>query len=220
MGFFIPIALHLISGICIMPENKMNNVNSSYQQLISVFHESEIQEGARDFHELLGYISAISASPQPLEIHEWLPDLWRQGVQPSFSTEKLASDFASAVLGFYEDCLTNYHLNQPLDLPVISWLDQSEGVSGEGIAFASGYLFAFDSIEEYWQALNLPEDSESNQLLQTSMLLLSKMATPNVVEPEMEALFNQLPAMTEIVAVLPRLLATLGYFSVSVKSHD
>ena len=198
----------------------MKNVSTPYQALFEIYQYSEVKNNVREVDEMLGFICAIAASPVPLELQDWFPYLWKQGVEPSFANEKLAIDFASATLAFYENCLLNYQQCKPLVLPDGCWLDKSQLVSGQGVAFASGYLLAFNSIEAYWQALNLPAGSEPDQLLQTSMLLLSKMATSETTDLQMQALFAQLPDLPEIVSALPRLLSTLGHFSVQVNHNE
>ena len=197
----------------------MNRSIKAYQALVTLCQNPEIKDNAREVNEMLGFISAIAASPEPLDLQQWFPYLWTQG-EPLFSHEALAVDFAGAALQFYEACLVNYQQAKPLLLATELWLDEYQEVTEQGIAFASGYLSGFHNTEESWQTLNLTPGSEPEQLLQTSMLLLSKMATPNSNDPQMQALFVQLPGMQEIVSSLPLLLSALGHFSIVVDDNE
>ena len=198
----------------------MNRSIKPYQALVALCQNPEIKNSAREVNEMLGVICAMAASPEPLELQEWFPYLWKQESEPSFSSETLAVDFAQAVLQFYENCLLNYQQAKPLLLPTELWLNEYGEVSEQGIAFASGYLSGFHNSEESWQTLNLVPGSEPEQLLQTSMLLLSKMATPNSNDPQMQALFVQLPGMPEIVSSLSQLLGALGHFSAVADNNE
>jgi yecA family protein len=197
----------------------MNQAIQAYQALVELCQNREIKDNAREVNELLGIISAMAASPEPLELQQWFPCLWMQAEEPSFSCESLAVDFAQAVLQFYQHCLLNYQQAKPLSLPTSLWLKEQQ-ITAQGSAFASGYLSGFQYNEQSWQALNLPPESEQGQLLQTTILLLSKMANPNSSDPQMQALFMQLPDMQEIVNSLPQLLSVLGHFSVVVEHHE
>lgn len=197
----------------------MKRTIKPYQALVELCQNSEIKDNAREVNEVLGFICAIAASPEPLDLQVWFPYLWAQG-EPLFSHEALAVDFACAALQFYEDCLVNYQQAIPLILPTDLWLNEYQEVTEQGIAFASGYLSGFHNIEESWQTLNLTPGSEPQQLLQTSMLLLSKMATVNSNDPQMQALFLQLPDVQEIIRSLPSLLSALGHFSIVADDNE
>ncbi|WP_028862102.1 UPF0149 family protein [Psychromonas aquimarina] len=187
--------------------------DKAYQVLINVCEIPEIKKNARGCNEILGFISSIAAAPVQVEIEQWMPFLWAEDSAPSFSDEQTAVDFAAAVLQFYEQCLVCYQQLLPLPLPTEQWLDQELQVTAQGRLFAAGYLSAFHSIEAVWQSLDLQPGSEAEQLLQTSMLLLSKLAASDSDETQMQFLFSQLPDMPEIVDLLPALLSKLGHFS-------
>lgn len=190
-----------------------------YQALATVCQLAEIKSHARSFDEMVGFICAISASPEPLDLADWFPLLWDQeGL--SFSNEELARDFAAAVLEFYNHCLANYQQSASLSLPTELWLNEDNDVAAAGSAFASGYLSGFHRIEGLWQDLDLGAESQPGQLLQTTMLLLSKMATGKNQDSQMQELFMQLPSMEKIITILPSLLSTLGNFSASVSNND
>lgn len=198
----------------------MNTAIKPYQALEEICQSPEIANAVREVNEMLGFICAVAASPQPLDLQEWFPSLWTQGSAPSLSSENLAVEFAAAVLQFYENCLLSSQHGQPLLLPTELWLDDARQVTEQGRAFACGYLTGFHHIEEIWQAQNVAPASEPEQLLQTTLLLLSKMAATSNTDPQMQALFVQLPSMQEIVSSLPPLLSALGNFSVQVAAND
>lgn len=184
------------------------------QAVIDLYEVSEIKEFNRDVHESLGFITAVALSPQRVELQNWLPLLAKQGCELSFSNEQLASDFAAVMLAFYEQCFTRCQTLTPLNLPVELWLDENLQISKQGTLFAIGFLSGFQSVESIWNDLALASGSESEQILQTTMLLLSKMAGLNSDDPQMQALFEQLPSMVEIVNSVPTLLSALGHISV------
>lgn len=197
----------------------MNTSVNPYQVLSELYQQTEINTNARDFNEILGFICCIAASPQPIELADWFPHLWKNG-SPSFSHELLANDFAAAILQFYEGCLKQYQQAEPLLLPTALWLNESGQITEQGSAFASGYLTGFNRTETIWQNTNLAMGSEPEQLLQTSLLLLSKMALANGVDQQMQQLFVELPEMDEIISTVPALIGALGNFSMQVYSND
>ena len=77
----------------------------------------------------------------------------------------------------------------------------------------------FNMLRKFWQTIEMTEEGTLAQLLQTTTLLLSKMAESGDDQPQMLAVYNQLPEMDEIVSSLPLLLSTLGHFSLQVNNH-
>lgn len=198
----------------------MNDMTFPYQSLIDVFLNDEVKDNVRDINEVLGFISAISASPEPLELQSWLPHLWELESDPTFSNEDLAADFANAAIRFYDHCILSYQENEPLILPSDMWLDTDLRFTEQGNKFAEGYLLGFEIIEPTWQKLTLKEDSEEANLLQTMTWLISKMASPYDNEPEVQALFDQLHSPQDIINLLPILLCGFGYMSVRITEGE
>jgi hypothetical protein len=60
------------------------------------------------------------------------------------------------------------------------------------------------------QALRFPDGSAEDNLQQTCLLLLDKLATTKTNDPQKLALFEQLPTTDEIIALLPTLLSRYG----------
>lgn len=184
------------------------------QAVIDLYEISEIKESNRDVHESLGFVTAVALAPQRVELQNWLPLLAKKGTELSFSNEQLASDFAAVMLAFYEQCFIRSQTLTPLNLPVQLWQDENSQITKQGRLFAIGFLSGFQLIETMWDELELPAGSESEQILQTTMLLLSKMAGLNSDDPQMQTLFERLPNMVEIVNSVPTLLSALGHISV------
>lgn len=197
----------------------MNKKISPYQALAALCEIAEIKKNAKDADQILGFICAISAAPTQLELQDWLPCLWAEGQAPSFSNEQLAVEFATAAMQFYDACLSCYQEPVALRLPTKGWINESLQITGQGRSFACGYLAGFQSVEEIWQNIEMAEGGTLEQLLQTSTLLLSKMANPSNDDPHMLTVFNQLPEMDEIISSLALLLSTLGHFSLQAHDH-
>lgn len=198
----------------------MNKNTILYQALIELCEIPEIKNNAKDSHQILGFICAISSTPVQLDVQDWLPGLWKDGQAPSFSNERLAIEFASASMQFYDACLSSYQQSTALILPTQQWLNESLQITEQGRSFAFGYLSGFQSVEEIWQNILLDPEGAFEQVVQTTTLLLSKMASPAGDDPKMLAVFNQLPEMNEIISSLPLLLSTLGHFSVQENNYD
>jgi yecA family protein len=192
----------------------------AYVKIVALCKNTEINDNVKELHEILGFICAISCAPAPLELQEWLPQLWKKGVSPTFSQQQLAIDFATAVLQFHDDCLAHFQQATTLHLPTELWLDQSSQITDNGQYFAVGYLSGFHCIEDSWNNTEIEAGSDFEQVLQTTTLLLSKVANPDNNAPEMQSLFSQLPDFNEIVTSLPMLISTLGFFSLQVKEHE
>ena len=198
----------------------MNDMTSPYQSLIDVFLNDEVNNNVRDINEVLGFISAISASPESLELQSWLPHLWELESDPTFSNEDLAANFARAVIRFYDHCILSYQENEQLILPSDMWLDTELRFTEQANKFAEGYLLGFEIIEPTWQKVTLKEGSEEANLLQTMTWLISKMASPFDNEPEVQALFDQLHSPQDIINLLPILLCGFGYMSVRITEGE
>ncbi|MGB5446901.1 MAG: UPF0149 family protein [Psychromonas sp.] len=198
----------------------MNKKTFPYQALTELCAVPEIKNNAKDAQQMLGFICAISAAPIEQELQAWLPYLWADGQTPSFSNEQLAIDFASAATQFYNTCYASYQQKSPLVLPTAQWLNESSQLTEQGESFALGYLSGFEHIEETWQTVWIEPESSLEQILQTTTLLLNKLANPSADDPQLLSLFAQLPEVQEIVSSLPLLLTTLGYLSLQVNADD
>ena len=192
----------------------MNSHQQAYQLLTALYNDVEIQENSRDLHEVVGFLYAITALPEEIELQVWLPMLWQQDKAFNFTDEVLANQFATTILTVYQDCLCQYQIQQPLVFVMCNaWLDENKQITAQGMAFATGYLRALQYTEEIWARLSLESGAEFEQIVQTTMLLLSKMANVNADDLAMRDLYQQLPSMQDIVDSLPMLLTAMGRFS-------
>ena len=198
----------------------MTDSTNPFEPLIEIYQHLEVKQTIRTAHEVVGFLCCIAASPKALALDEWFPHLWKDGTDPSFADEMLAVDFATAVLASYECCLLSYREFSHLQLPTDDWLDTDANPTESASRFAAGYLSAYHLTESHWQNLQLTADSNTDKLLQTTMLLLSKMATPNTIDAEMKALFDELPDMPDIVDILAQLLTTLGNAAMPIDDDD
>ncbi|HEY5715681.1 MAG TPA: UPF0149 family protein [Psychromonas sp.] len=197
----------------------MDKQTFPYQTLIELCEIAEIKKNAKDAQQMLGFICAICSAPEQVDLQQWLPYLWTEGQAPSFSNEQLAIDFATAARQFYDACLANYKQAIPLLLPTSQWLNEFLQVTEKGRNFALGYLSGFQHVEQNWLDVWIEPESSLEQLLQTTTLLLSKMANSAGDDPQLLSLFAQLPEVEEIVSSLPLLLSTLGHLSLQVNEH-
>ncbi|WP_372882661.1 UPF0149 family protein [Psychromonas sp.] len=198
----------------------MNKQTYPYQALIELCAVPEIKNNAKNAQQMLGFICAVCSAPVELELQEWLPYLWNEDQTPSFSNEQLAVDFAAATTQFYDACLAGCQQASPLLLPTSLWLNESSQLTEQGKSFAIGYLSGFQHVEEIWQNIWIEPASSLEQILQTTTLLLGKLANPATDDPQLLNLFEQLPQADEIVASLPLLLSTLGHLSAQVNTDD
>lgn len=174
-----------------------------YQDLQKLYSLAEVQEKCVDVNFAYGFISAMAASA--LDLSQWMPMLFVNESE-SLSSEKIASDFALAVLAIYENSHQALQQQIPLCLPI----DKNVLAEDDKICqLANGYLQALMLIDNL-QALRFPEDSAEDNLQQTCLLLLDKLATPKSNDPQKIALFEQLPSNEEIVTLLPMLLSRYG----------
>jgi uncharacterized protein YecA (UPF0149 family) len=174
-----------------------------YQNLQKCYVVTEINENCVDIDFAYAFICGMANSE--LELVQWMPMLFLSE-EVGFSNEKIASEFAQAVLTLYENTCENFLQKKPLLLPCeISVKSYNEATKH----FASGYLQALMLIDNS-QGLRFTEGSIEGDLQQTCLLLLDKLATTETEDQNKLALFEQLPSESEIVILLPSLLSRFG----------
>ncbi|WP_413699393.1 hypothetical protein ACLKMH_18255 [Psychromonas sp. KJ10-10] len=166
-----------------------------YQELQNLYAITEIKENCVDVDFAYAFISAMASSE--LDLYQWMPMLF-VNAEESLSSEEVATKLAQKVLAIYENCQEKLSLQMPIYIP-------QEGI----IQFANGYLQALMLIDNV-QALRFVEGSAEENLQQTCLLLLDKLATPETNDAQKLAMFEQLPSSEEIVALLPSLLSHYG----------
>lgn len=157
----------------------------------------------------IGLICSVQALPEIIDLELWLPCLWRDGVDISFDNQQQASEYARTVLKMANDIQALYQESLPLqDLDCETWLDCHKNANDKGVQFAKGFLAGIEIFNAQWSVAD--EDINTQNLLQTAILLLSKIAPTEEIDEALLAIFDQLPKVSEIMTVLPLLLTNLA----------
>ena len=145
-----------------------------------------------------------------VDLEQWLSYLWLDGVDISFDDEEQATEYAKKVLTLVSDIQKLYQQAIPLDdLNSQQWLTQENVLTDDAIAFASGFLVAIELFSAQWTSIE--QDANTQNILQTTILLLSKLAPAENIDAQHKALLAQLPEPVEILRILPQLLSNLAY---------
>ena len=144
-----------------------------------------------------------------LELEQWMPALFLSE-DHCFSNEQLAIDFAQTVLAIHQQALISFQQQTSLAQPP---LEDNETI----MHYANGYLQAFIFIDHI-QGTTFPAGSSGENLQQTCLLLLDKLATGKTDEVQKLTLFAQLPTNAEILQLLPTLLSRYGHLCLMEKS--
>lgn len=171
------------------------NAMQDYQDLQKLYAIAEINESCVNIDFAYAFISAMASSE--LDLSQWMPMLF-VNQKDSLSGEQVATELAQKVVVIYENCQQNFALRTPLYVP-----------ESDVIQFANGYLQALMLIDNV-QALRFTAGSAEDNLQQTCLLLLDKLATPETNDAQKLAMFEQLPSSEEIVTLLPSLLSHYG----------
>jgi len=157
----------------------------------------------------LGFMCSVQAVPELIALEDWLFYLWRDG-DIRFDDETQAAEYAQHILSLTSTINELYEQAAPLtDLQCEQWLTLNEDGSTPANEFSAGFLAAIEVFNTQW--LVVDADPNVQNLLQTSILLLSKLAPPEQVDADTLALFEQLPAASEILTILPTLISQLAY---------
>ena len=158
----------------------------------------------------LGFICSVQALPEMVELEQWLSYLWLEGVDISFDGEEQASEYAKKVLNLVAEIQQMYQQAIPLEgLNSQQWLTQENALTDDAIAFASGFLVAIELFSDQWTSVE--QDVNTQNILQTTILLLSKLAPAENIDKQHKELLAQLPEPIEILRILPQLLSNLAY---------
>ena len=175
------------------------------------FNESHTQSAnLQTPYYQLGFICSIQALPEMVELEQWLSYLWLEGVDISFDGEEQASEYAKKVLNLVAEIQQMYQQAIPLEgLNSQQWLTQENVLTDDAIAFASGFLVAIELFSDQWTSVE--QDVNTQNILQTTILLLSKLAPAENIDKQHKELLAQLPEPIEILRILPQLLSNLAY---------
>ncbi|MDN2662011.1 UPF0149 family protein [Psychromonas sp. 14N.309.X.WAT.B.A12] len=167
-------------------------------------------KGLHTSYYQIGFICSVQALPELLDLEQWLSYLWKSNAEMSFDNEQQATDYAQRVIALTNEIQTAYQEAIPLNgLQCHDWLTPDKQLSEQAIQFASGFLAAVEIFNEQWTTVE--GDSNSENILQTTILLLTKLAPPDANDPQFLAIVDQLPKYHEILAILPQLLSNLAY---------
>lgn len=193
--------------ICIFKEFIDYNENCQQSQQL---HPSYYQ---------LGFICSVQAIPEIVDLEQWLTYLWQEGADISFENELQAAEFANNVLKLVAELQRLYEQATPLNaLDCDSWIGRDQTLSNDARYFSAGFLAAIELFNAQW--LMLEDDPEAQNLLQTTILLLTKMAPSETIDPALIEVFEQLPDVAEIVKILPQLISNLAYSAASTNTEQ
>jgi len=174
----------------------------NYQDLQTLYSLPEISENCVAIDVAFGFICAIASSE--VEIENWMPMLFLDE-NCNFSNEQVAGDFAQVILATHQQAMQCFQEQTPLILAT----DSSEASKDLAISnFANGYLQAEILIDNMQTGA---KSAIANDLQQTCLLLLDKLASYETDDVQKLAVFKQLPSESEIIGLLPVLLSRYGH---------
>ncbi|WP_409439384.1 UPF0149 family protein [Psychromonas sp. GE-S-Ul-11] len=167
-------------------------------------------KGLHTSYYQIGFICSVQALPELLDLDQWLSYLWQPNAEMSFDNELQATEYAQKVIALTNEIQAAYQEAIPLNgLQCHDWLTPDKLLSEQAVQFSSGFLAAIEIFNEQWESVE--GDSNSENILQTTILLLTKLAPEDANDPQFLAIVDQLPEYHEILAILPQLLSNLAY---------
>ena len=188
--------------------------NNPFISFIDFNKNHPLADNLQPAYYQLGFICSVQAVPEMIDLESWLVYLWRDN-EISFDNETQATEYAQTVLNIISEVTGSYQQAIPLDqLNDLQWLNEQQ-LSEDAVMFASGFLAAVEVFNAEWL---LVEGEESIQhLLQTTVLLLTKLTKNESTPAELLVIFEQLPEIEEILKTLPSLISHLAY---SAEQHS
>lgn len=188
-----------------MPDHQ----NNIFTDFVTFNETHPLAENLKPAYYQLGLICSLQALPTLLDLEKWLLHLW-QDQTISFDNERQAAEYAQKVLELVGAVQSSYEEALPLsELGCTTWLNEDQLVGQNGVEFAAGFLAAIELFNAEW--LVVEHDENTQNILQTTILLLTKLAPPEEVDQQLIDLFEQLPAFSEILHILPQLLSNLAF---------
>tara|TARA_R110001583_G_scaffold10441_2_gene48313 strand:+ start:21936 stop:22535 length:600 start_codon:yes stop_codon:yes gene_type:complete len=193
--------------------------NSAFIDFIAFNEKLEQCDHLQEPYYQLGFICSVQALPEQVGLEQWLSYLCLDGADISFDNELQATEYAKKVLMLVSEIQHLYQHAMPLnDLNCNQWLTEQKILSNEATQFSAGFLAAIELFNTQWAAID--EQSNTQNLLQTTILLLSKLAASENIEQQLLDLFEQLPEPVEILQILPQLLSNLAYSAAQNTQSD
>lgn len=195
------------------------NSNNAFIQFIQFIENHRLSRQLKPVYFQLGFICSVQALPDSIDLEQWLTYLWKEGKEVSFDDQQQAIEYAQQVLKIVSAIQHLYQHALPLnDLNCNDWISDSAVLSPQAIEFATGFLLAVELFNEQW--LLLGDEHNANNMLQTSILLLTKLAPPDEIAPALLELFPELPAVADILRILPQLLSNIAYSAAQTMTTD
>lgn len=189
---------------------------NTFMNFINFNENHPLVESLQPAYYQLGFICSVQAVPAIIDLDKWLVDLWRDG-NISFDNEKQATEYAEMILNMLVEIDDLYDQAMPLEqLNCMKWLGEQQQLCKEAILFASGFLAAIEVFNVEW--MQVEGDEPVQNLLQTTVLLMTKLTKNENTSAELLDLFEQLPEVEEILKILPSLMSNLAY-SAAQSSH-
>lgn len=156
----------------------------------------------------LGFMCSVQALPDLLDLEHWLVYLWHDEI--SFDNEQQATEYAQTILKTASEISALYQTMAPLNaLNCESWVNEDQEINHNGSQFAAGFLGAIELFNAQWASTE--NDETVQNMLQTTILLLTKLLPIEEVDPQFLEIIDQLPEVTEVLKVLPQLMSNLAY---------
>jgi len=193
-----------------MPDHQNKLENNVFMDFIAFNEAHPFSQQLQPAYYQLGLMCCVQALPELLDLEEWLPYLWQEGMELSFSDQQQATEYAENVIKMVTEIQSIYQQGAPLmDLNCQEWQDPQQGPNNKAVAFATGFLNAVEVFNARWLAIESDEDAQ--QALQTTILLCTKLLPKEEADEQVLAIFEELPECDEILEVLPQLLTNLAY---------
>jgi len=186
---------------------QLNNVFSDY---IDFNSKHKLNQRLQSAHYQIGFICCIQALAEDLGLEQWLPHLSIDDAEISFTNEEEAVAYGQKLMklvehvqSFYQDGIALTTLDSMLTL------NAKGGATDETVEFCNGFLNAIELFNDHW--LVIEQHQATQELFQTTVLLLTKLTEPENTNQQIKDLFEQLPEANEIINIVPQLLSHLAY---------
>lgn len=187
-----------------------DNQNKVLSEFVEFNDKLTTLKGLHTSYYQIGFICSVQALPELLDLDQWLHYLWQSEAEVSFDNEQQATAYAEKVLALTHEIQSAYQEAIPLNgLQCEHWLTPDNVLTAHAVEFCSGFLAAIELFNEQWESVE--GDTNSENILQTTILLLTKIAPVDANDPQFLAIVDQLPEYHEILAILPQLLSNLAY---------
>jgi len=196
-----------------------NTVNHCFMDFINFNKDLPFSDRLQSPYYQLGFICSVQAVPEIVELEDWLSHLWLPKEKIQFDNETQATHYAQQILLIANEINELYSQAIPLtSLNSLQWLDQQQQLTQNGVDFAEGFLMAIEQFNEQW--LRVSHNETTQNLLQTTILLLTKLIPEQESHSSLSSVFEQLPETAEILSILPQLMSQLAFVAAEHGSSE